>query len=204
MTKIVVLILFNSLICESLAYDVYFKKINVGSAILKSKQINDDSNEILFTMKTKKFIDFVYKIREKITMVVNKDNYSLAYIKKNTQHKNQFIKYEKNIDNKIKLYDPISIIYYLRNQKLFLDKSFIFNIFKPNNNQQIGMQVIGEELIYSMKKNHACFILAPFNDSHEKGKVKIWISKEDKIPIIIEQHGKSGKIIMKLNKIIND
>ena len=51
-----------------------------------------------------------------------------------------------------------------------------------------------------MKKNHACFILAPFNDSHEKGKVKIWISKEDKIPIIIEQHGKSGKITLNLQE----
>ena len=204
MIKIILLIFLNSIICESLLYDVHFKKINVGSATLNSQKINNNSNEIIFSVKTKKFIDFIYKIRENIRMIVNHNNFSLEYIKKNSQHKRSIIQYENTFNNNQNLYDPISIIYFLRNKELFVDDKFIFDIFKPKINKKIGMRVIGEEIIYAMKNNYECFILAPFNINNEKGKIKLWISKKTKLPIIIEQDGKNGKIILKLKSILSD
>tara|TARA_B110000438_G_scaffold112561_1_gene110469 strand:- start:703 stop:1320 length:618 start_codon:yes stop_codon:yes gene_type:complete len=203
MIKIILLILLNSVICESLIYDVHFKKIKVGSATLNSQKINNNSNKIIFSVKTKKFIDFIYKIRENISMIARSNNYSLQYIKKKSQHKNTYIEYENNISVSEQLYDPISIIFFLRNQELFIDDKFTFNIFKPNKNKKIGMSVVGEETIYAMKDNYECFILAPFNINNEKGKIKLWISKKTKLPVIIEQDGKYGKIIMKLKSITN-
>ena len=137
-------------------------------------------------------------------MIVNHNNFSLEYIKKNSRHKRSIIQYENTFNHNQNLYDPISIIYFLRNKELFVDDKFIFDIFKPKINKKIGMKVIGEEIIYAMNKNYECFILAPFNINNEKGKIKLWISKKTKLPIIIEQDGKNGKIILKLKSILND
>jgi hypothetical protein len=203
MIKVILLIFLNSILCESLLYDVHFKKISVGSATLNSQKINNHSNKIIFSVKSKKFVDFFYKIRENISMIVHSNNYSLRYIKKESQHKKTYIEYENNMNGNTLLYDPISIIFFLRNQELFADDKFIFNIFKPNGNNKIGMNVIGEETIYAMKNNYDCFILAPFNIDNAKGKIKLWISKKTRLPIIIEQDGKYGKIVMKLKSIAN-
>ena len=82
--------------------------------------------------------------------------------------------------------------------------NIFFNIYNSKKDKKISMKVIGEENIAIKSKTYDCFVLAPFNVENSKGQIKLWISKEDKIPIIIEQNGKNGKMVLKLKNIKND
>ena len=128
---------------EQLFYTVYYNNINTGNAFLELSHDDSNSNfsQIKFNLKSKKIIDFIYKLREETSLIVNKVDYSIKEIKKkskqgrkkrqlaalfNYKSKEGYIN-NKKIDIKKPIYDPISIIYHLRNEKLFINKKFKYN-----------------------------------------------------------------------------
>ena len=206
---------------EIISYDAQFKNIGAGSAILKTTTLNNkNEKEILFSFKSKKIIDIFYKLRENILMRINQENSSLNYIKKTSQQGKRHKKHEAHfnyVNNKVYfesdsivinkgMYNPISIISFLRSQKLLLNDKFTFDTYNSGKIKSIGMQVINEEKITINKNQYNCYVLEPFylNESdaqNKKGEIKLWISKESKIPVIIEQNANFGEIILKLNNI---
>ena len=104
-----------------------------------------------------------------------------------------------NISDKI--YDPISIIYHLRNNELTINKIFNYSIISKNKPKNISFSVLEEEEISINNKKYKCFILEAYEDTSKKGFLKLWISQGEKnIPIIIEQRTKNGTIKMELQK----
>ena len=153
-------------------------------------------------------------------MKVNAEDYSLNYIKKQSQQGKYSKEYEANFDYinnfmffnndsiaiKKKIYNSISIISFLREQILSLNDKFTFDIYTSGKIKPIGMQVVDEERIKVHKKVYDCFVLSPYNVNEteinsKKGQIKLWISKDSHIPVIIEQEAKHGKILLKLNHI---
>jgi len=226
MKKSILLLIFLSFIfcihsIEILSYNAQFKNIGAGSAILKTTIMdNFTEEEIQFSFRTKKIIDIFYKLRENTLMRVDVNNSSLNYIKKDSQHGKRFKKHEasfNNLNNHVyfnndslffnhPVYNPLSIISFLRKQKLSLGDKFTFDIYNTGKIKTIGMQVIEEEKIKIKNSHYDCYVLAPFylsssDTKNKKGEIKLWISKDLYLPVIIRQNANFGEIILKLNNI---
>ena len=155
---------------EKIVYNVKYNGIKAGQAILE-KTLDENNVNISFNLKSRKIFDFIYKLRENILIKADKLEYHIYEIKKISQHGKYHKKfhaifdYMKNIgslDNidiniRNKIYDPISIIYHLRNSELHIDKIFNYSIISKNNPKNLNIKVIGEEEIY-VKKSTTCFI----------------------------------------------
>ena len=204
---------------EILSYHAEFKNIGAGTAVMKTTTL-DDKKEILFSFKANKIIDFFYKLHETILMVINRQNHFLEYINHNSQQGKRIKNHEAYFDysnNKIfsksyttnlnkKLYNSISIITFLRNQKLTINDRYIFDTYNFGKIKKIGMKVVNQENIVLNNKTYHCFVLAPFyfnatDEKNKKGNIKLWISKKEQLPIIIEQTASFGEIILTLNTI---
>ena len=207
---------------EVLSYNAQFKNIGAGSAILKTTTFDNlQEKELFFSFKTKNFVDFFYKIRENILMRVDEKQHFINYIKIDSQNGKRLKKHEATFDydkNKVyfqndsllisqQVYNPISIISFLRNQNLSIGKQFSFNIYNVGNIKPIGMEVVGEEKVKIKNKSYNCYVLAPFylqasDENNKKGEIKLWISKKLHLPVIIEQNANFGEIILKLNNVV--
>ena len=209
---------------EQLFYTVYYNDINTGSAFLEFSEDETDSEfaKIKFNLKSKKIIDFIYKLREETSLIVNKIDYSIKEIKKKSKlgrSKRQFtalFNYDnkegyinnKKINVKNFIYDPISIIYHLRNEKMVINKNFKYSIISKNKIKPIEMKVLGEETLIHNDKEYDCFVLGPKNLKKKESRlstvddIKIWVNKDSsQPPIVIEKKAKHGIIKMKLENI---
>jgi len=211
--------LFSNQTIEILSYDAHFKNIGAGSATLKTIATKSQT-ELVFSFKAKKMIDIFYKLREKIFIKINPQNHAIEYINKDSQQGKRIKKHEAVFDYlKMKVYaiedttdittavyNPISIISFLRNQQLELNQKFTFNVYSSGRIKPIEMIVVGKEDIMFNSQKNSCFILAPLylnkNDAKDKkGDIKLWISESNNLPIIIEQHANFGEITLKLNHV---
>ena len=228
MKNSIIILLLLSLIYskekEQIFYTVYYNGINTGSAFLEftNDKINSNFANIKFNLKSKKIFDFVYKLREETSLIVNKIDYSIKEIKKKSRQGRKrkqltasfnyadqegYIN-NKKIDIKKSVYDPISIIYHLRNEKIFINKNFTYNIISKNRIKPIELRVLGEETLTQNNKEYDCFILWPTSLEKSGARlnnvddIKIWMNKDSKqLPIIIEKKAKYGIIKMELEGI---
>ena len=225
MKNILILFIISNVMCntnvEILSYNAQFKNLGAGSAIFKTITFNDSpEKEIHFSFKTKKFVDLFYKIRENIIMKINEENFIINHIKIDSQNRKRFKNHEARFDypnNKAYfdndslfinkgVYNPISIIAFLRNQNLSIGNQFIFDTYNSGKIKTIGMEVINEETIKIKRKSYDCYVLTPFylqasDENNKKGEIKLWIAKESYLPVIIEQNANFGEIILQLNNI---
>ena len=202
---------------EHISYLVKYNGITAGEATLLKKIIKDNIN-ITFNLQSRKFIDLIYKLRESVSITVDKTNYSILNIDKYTQQGKYkktykaFFDYNNSIgminNNPVSLtnniYDPISIIYSLRNKTLKKDQVYKYNIISKNSIKEIEMRVIGNETVKIKNIEYECSILEAIN-SADKEKIKrtdalkLWISSDQlAIPVIIEKEAKNGTITMEI------
>ena len=91
MKNAIIILLLVSLIFskekEQLFYTVYYNGINTGSAHLEftNDEINSNFANIKFNLKSKKIIDFIYKLREETSLIIKKIDYSIKEIKKKSR-----------------------------------------------------------------------------------------------------------------------
>ena len=202
---------------EHISYLVKYNGIKAGEATLLKKIIKDDIN-ITFNLKSRKFIDLIYKLRESVSITVDKKNYSILNINKSTQQGKYKKTYKASFDynnsiglinnNQITItnhiYDPISIIYNLRDKTFKKDQVYKYSIISKNSIKEIEMRVIGNEKVKIKNIEYECSILeAISSDDKEKIKrtdaLKLWISSDQlAIPVIIEKEAKNGTITMEI------
>ena len=216
---ILIIILINTAFAkdlEKMFFSVYFNDIKAGDASLVLSEDAKEENYILnFDLKSKKYLDLIYKLREHTSILTNKNDFSIYEIEKSSRqgrHKRNYsaqFDYDKqiaHINRKIltfeePIYDPINIIYYMRKNFNNLDQVFSFNVISKNNFKTIIMDILGEEIIIFNNHEYNCIIIGPYNQAKLKNEndIKIWITKdEQKLPLIIEKKAKFGIIKMKL------
>ena len=204
---IIFIICINWLVLtEEIQYGVKIRNIGAGVAVLKFDNLYDSKKnigEISFNVKTNKIIDFFYKIRDNITMLVNLDNYSVTEIKKDIlqgkykksehaviDYKNKTVFYDskkQSFDNI--LYSPISIIYYLRKQNLNINKKFHFEVFDNGKIKEVVAEVKGLETVKVKNKIYNCFVLTieSIRKNLMNKEMTLMIDSSDKhLPIIIK------------------
>ena len=208
---------------EELVYKAQFRNITAGESIFKHYKNDNPAlyDKVVFELKTNKLLDFIYIIRDKIKLELNHVDYSLNKIIKNSRqsrkikHHHATVDYESGLINfkngtlKItnKIYDPISIIYFLRNQSLYIGREFVFNSYNNGKIKKVRIKITDEETITSPIGSYPCYVITPSNDEllKEDEIMKLWISKKPPyLPIKIEKNSKNGIIKLLLKKINND
>jgi len=221
MKKIILVLLLTFLFPEKFIYSVGFRFINVGQATISSKIIDDTNMTIHTLVASNKFLDKLYRVRDDIKLVVNRDDFSLKKIEKNVLEGNWEKHYIAEIDSNLNviskdgimendqlLYDPIAIIYDLRNKELKPGSKYEYNILGINEIKSLTTEVKNSETIKVPAGKYKCIKVVPYSNNNEKifkenGYMTAWFSQDDKkIPVRIELKTNIGNLVLKLKKII--
>ena len=209
---------------EKLIYNLYYNGIKAGSATMKinEKKINGEKYiELNSEIKTNSFVDLVYKIRDKVNILMNYSDFSAKKIIKDIKEKNYkkksstIINYEEMIayinNKKIplteKIYDPLSVIYSMRLKNLNINEKFEYDIISNEKLKKINVKVVKTEQTSVPYGKFKTNIISPIGKDEKellknKGDMKIWITKDKKrIPIKILIKLKHGNITLKLKDI---
>ena len=220
MNKVVsTLFIFLSLaICKvtTYHYDVSFRRLDVGKSTITIEKTDD---KIFFStiLTTNKSFDWLYSIRDTISVVMNSRDWSLLKTRKSIKEGsfkqfhyaevdtlNQLITYgNKSIPYSDKIYDPLGLLFYLRDRDQSKIKDLVYDVYDSKRKIKIKFDVIDGKEIKFNNVNHRTFFLDPKSVDGKKllkndGHIRFWFSKEDRSPIQIQQTTNYGKIIMKL------
>ena len=173
MKKIIFILLLNFLFPEKFIYSAGFKFINVGEATIESN-INDDNDIVIHTtVMSNKFLDKLYKVRDNIKLIVNPIDFSLKKIEKQIVEgkweKNYIAEIDSNfnvvtkdkiINNDKVLFDPISVVYSLRNKNLITGDKHEYNILGIDE-IKVPAIFVGRSLRdLNLRKNYLVNVLA--------------------------------------------
>ena len=221
--KIIIFLSFIFTIEETLIYDLNFRGFNAGESILSIKKDTTKigiNYHLTSIVKTNKFLDRIYKIRDRIDVLLNDEDYSIVkVIKKLNQggkktNFNSIVNHEKltaSSNNKTitipgKVLDPLGAIYYLRDLDIKIGDTFEFTTYDNDKLRDIMIIAKNIETVYTDIGNFECIVLSPQSKDGKllknKGTMKLWLSNDQqKFPIKIENRTNIGKMIMKLKNI---
>ena len=224
---VIITILFNILLSKNLldttlSYDVEFRGIDAGEAFLRLENdtlFNKNVLRLSSNLKTNKFLDFFYKIRDDITIYLDSQNLSLVkiikkihegkYIKNHTatfdENLKRIISKNKFVDTNI-AYSPLSIIYSLRNKILNIDDIYNYDIYNLGKIKPITMKVIKTEIIQTSIGEFDTIVVSPISDNktliRNNGDMKIWYTNDqNRYPVKIELKINYGNLVLFLNSV---
>ncbi len=214
-------------IVEEFYYKTKFKSLRVGEtkiSIISNHQDNKMNKILTIESSSNKFIDLIYKLRHFSTIIMDQTDFSLLAITQKLQQGHyidsynatidykhssiyyqnmQDIKSNKNKENIIipfegKIYDPFSIIYYLRNLNLHVGEQFNFQSYSKKKLRDITLSIIKKEEIETPFITSECLVVVPQSLDKtyllkHQGEMKIWFTSDSLlIPIKIQQKMKHG------------
>ena len=209
---------------KQLNYNLEFKGIRAGNAFIALSEniINDKQLVLRSELKTNRFTDFFFKIRDYITVITSRDDISLISLDKNINEGKYKKKIHieiandtiKNLINKSsqiikeKIYSPLSIIYAIRKEKLNMDETFSYQIYNKGNIQTINVIAVENQIIKSPFGTYDTIAISPIKENGQRkllnnnGDMKIWYTNDsNRIPIKIEIKINYGNIVLFLNNI---
>jgi len=217
------LLLSENLINKKLNYKIEFRGIDAGVAYLKLEEDTLLSKSVLrlnSELKTNKFIDLFYKIRDDITVYLDSSNLSLLKvinkINEGPYKKNHWAIFDidtKNIITKNKhieidkAYSPLSIIYSLRKELLNINDTYKYDIYSLGKIKKIAMKVLNKEKIKTSFGEFDTIVVSPISSENlaaikNNGDMKIWFTNDqNKYPIKIELKINYGKLVLRLHSI---
>ena len=221
----IILVLFIFLYAEEkLNYSVSFRGMSVGNAeLIINKSTNRDSSyNIKSNIKSNKYISYIYDLNDKVDIWVNSNDFSLINATKNIKEGSYKRNYYAEVVNDSiifdgnkketngRLYDPISIIYLLRDKNIALHESFNITTFDINIIRPVKLTLTNIEKIEVPYGKFKCNVFTPssIDDSplfKADGLMTVWLSNDSlKLPIKISQETNMGNMTMKLiNRTIN-
>lgn len=214
------ILLFSIIYPEKFIYSVGFRFLNVGQATISSTIQDDSSININTLIESNKFLDKLYRVRDQIDLVVDANDYSLKKIEKNIiegQWKQSYtaqidsdgniISEDNLIQNNKLLFDPISVLYSLRNKDLKLNDKYEYHILGENEIKFLTTEVMNNERVKVPAGKYNCIKVIPYSNNgknifKENGYMTVWFSNDNKkIPVKIELKTNIGNLVLKLKKI---
>tara|TARA_Y100000588_G_scaffold383492_1_gene472935 strand:- start:474 stop:1202 length:729 start_codon:yes stop_codon:yes gene_type:complete len=216
--------IYDSIINKKFNYQLEFENIAAGNAFISIREnISEDTKTLKLKskIKTNRFVDFFYKIRDEININMNFDDFSLIEvinkIREGKYKKNHHAKVDmelmeiiandkkQSISNKI--YSPLSIIFSLRSKILKSDDTYNYKVYSSGKLKDIDISVIGKENIRTPYGVYEAIVLSPKSIDgksamNNKGDMKIWLTNDQKrLPLKIEIKLKHGSILLLLDEI---
>ena len=205
---------------EELQYAAGFRFFPAGEAILTFSldSLNGESVFRLTTsVKTNSFLDAFYEVRDEIQSWLHTDNLSLKKtiqtIREGSYHRDhQSIIQGDSIavsGNKIRnipgrVYDPVSFVYYLRNQDLSLGDSYNFFSYDRKKIREVIVNITAKETVQVSAGTFNCLKIEPVSGDgnpllKNNGQMRVWLSDDSlRLPVKIEQKTNIGTMVMKL------
>ena len=205
---------------EELQYAAGFRFFPAGEAILTFSldSLNGESVFRLTTsVKTNSFLNAFYEVRDEIQSWLHTDNLSLKKtiqtIREGSYHRDhQSIIQGDSIavsGNKIRnipgrVYDPVSFVYYLRNQDLSLGHSYKFFSYDRKKIREVIVNITAKETVRVSAGIFNCLKIEPVSGDGKSllknnGQMRVWLSDDSvRLPVKIEQKTNIGTMVMKL------
>jgi len=208
---------------EKLHYSASFGGVDVATATLKSKKIknieNQDILRIEFKAKSKPSLKYIFPINDKIIVDVDLNTWQPLKVEKKIRegnykqnslstfdHKNNIFIYKKDsISYDGEIFNPYSLIYYFRTLDFPSDSNYKIQVV--DNKKVTPLKFFTDkkvEVKTAFGKFYANKIWPkkingePFKNA---GKITIWVSDKDKLPIIINLKMKFGSLNLELEEV---
>ena len=208
---------------ETLIYNLKFMGIEAGESTLSIRKDTIAEAEVyhlISTTRTNSILDRIYKIRDKINIILDATDLSIKKMEKkmNEGGKKKFFKSIINYDSLLaisnnktisipgKILDPFGSIYYLRKKDINISDIFEFNTYDNDKIKKVSVVAKKIESVSTDAGNYECIVIEPYSKEgkllRNKGSMKIWLSNNiKKIPVKIENQTSAGKMIMTLKAI---
>ena len=208
---------------EILKYSAYFSGIHVANATLKSKQKKDLNNKdilnIEFQAKSRSSVKYIFPINDIISIDVETENWEPIRVEKKLREGNyihnsvaefnhderKFIFKKDTIAFLENVMNPYSLIYFFRTKTLTPDTSYQINIVDNKKIMALNFNVEHREKIKIPKGSFFANKIWPQrNDGRpfkNAGKMTIWYSENEKIPLMINLKLKFGSLNLELVEI---
>jgi len=205
---------------ETLDYELVWLKMTGGSARMTISPQAADPNNYLITSVAKSTSGFsrIYKVRDEIETVVARGNFStMRYHKSLSEgptHKDETVTYANGIATRkgktypvpTPVFDPLSLMYYLRTQELVPGRSYRFTVFADKKTYDVVANVTERQTIGTPAGTFRTVVVEPemhagglYRD--EESKLTIWYSDDErKLPVRIRSDVKIGSITMSLRR----
>tara|TARA_B100000953_G_C17916652_1_gene389391 strand:- start:87 stop:740 length:654 start_codon:yes stop_codon:yes gene_type:complete len=208
--KYVLFILINLVLCnETLDYKLKYNNIIAGRAVFQESAFSNDSTnfkQVSLSIKSNKFVDIFYKLRTKVSMIVDSKEYFIYDLKRDMKERNKTEKSYSTINyndktilynqKKIefkgqKVYSILSLIYFLKNQPLKSNDQYFINIY---NSGQIKPVIVQVEKEYNNDTLSSYFIISVQSQKENKNQMRLILENinNNQIPTTIELNTKNG------------
>lgn len=209
---------------EELTYTARFNVIPAGKAYLQvvdSTRIGDHlTYHVRFKAKTGSLADRIYKIRDQIDSWLDVEKLfahkQIKSIREGDYRKRiqTTFNYEKGFavtnDDSLAIdgiiYDPYSLLYYLRTIPLKVGDTHSFQAFEKKKMIDFQIKVYGKETIPVPVGTFTCFVVKPFREGEKlfknQGDMKIWFSDDaNRLPVQIQIKLKYGSMLLQLKSV---
>ena len=207
---------------EELKYAAGFRFFPAGEAIITfyADSLNGESVYKLTTsIKTNSFLDVFYEVRDEIQSWLDPEDLSLKKtiqtIREGHYHRDHqsiiqgdsiTVSGYKTRDIPGKVYDPISYVYYLRNQDLSIGNSYKFFSYDPKKIREVIVNITSKETVRVYAGTFNCVKIEPVSNDGKpllknNGQMRVWLSDDSlRLPVKIEQKTNIGTMVMKLKE----
>ena len=208
---------------ESLKYSAYFGGIHVANASLKSKDSITSEGVRIFTIEfkaeSKSSVNYIFPINDIVKIDLYHDSWEPIRVKKDLSEGNYthrsiaefnhiekyFIFKKDTIKFSEKLMNPYSLIYFFRTKILNPDTTYHVNIVDNKKIIPLIFTIQDKEKIKTPIGNFTAKKISPKRKDGKPfknaGKMIIWYSEKNKIPVMINLKLKFGSLNLELVKI---
>jgi hypothetical protein len=211
------------IIPEKLVYDLTWTGVKAGTAVLEL--VNDkDTIRVISTANSAPWVSVFYTVDDRVETILVKDkskifvgqpkNYRLK-IREGRHRRDKEIVFDQAghravfIDHLGKdrkefviqedVFDPLSVLYYVRTMKLTVGKSVYVDIFDSKKLWNVEVQVLRKERISTIFGYTDTFVVKPLMKSegifNRKGEMFIWLTDDQKrIPVKMQTKVAVGAI----------
>ncbi len=205
---------------ETLDYNVQWMKITGGTARMTIAPSGDDMYRITSVAKSSGGFARIVKVRDEIETFVARSDFSTLRIVKRLDERGDKMEEVTTVEDgiatrkrkKIKkvpvprpVYDPISVIYYMRTLELTPGKSYDFTLIADGKVYSVHAKVLRREKVQTHVGSYDAVVVEPSMASNgvaREEKLQVWYSEDDRhIPLRIRTEVKFGSVTATLRGI---
>ncbi|MBW6515752.1 MAG: DUF3108 domain-containing protein [Candidatus Cloacimonetes bacterium] len=221
---------------EKLTFDIRYGIIGAGQATLSVEEIEFRENtpawKITSQARTNRFFDRIFKVRDEIESVMDKDlfvshrftkqlsegnyrQYRIHYYYPEQNYtlymrwdfsKNQFD--EERMDIPPETHDILSAFYWLRTQDISPGDSVVVNVTADGRNYPAEVRIHRIETIKTIFGNKECLVVEPILEGDaifkQTGEILIWLTNDVyKIPVRMQSKVIFGSFTATLSEAVN-
>ena len=206
---------------ETLDYTVQWMKVTGGTARTTISPLDDGRYRITSVARSGGALGRLFRIRDEIETLVDRDDFSTLRIKKNLDERGDKKVETTTIENGVAtrkrkhtrkfrvpawVTDPISIIYHVRTLDLTPGKSYNLDLYADLKLYKVTVRVLRREVLQTPAGTFNCVLVEP--DMMTAGGVRreetlhIWYSDDDRhIPVRVRTDVDFGSITATLRSI---